>query len=66
MRVKIRIGRRRRGKCLVCAKRLSLVQRLMGRRFCCEQHQEQYLAELRALEFTRLRDAGERGSRASL
>jgi hypothetical protein len=57
MRVKIQIHWCT--NCLVCGERLGFLRHLTGKKFCTPEHQEQYLAELRGVEFTRLRDAGE-------
>ena len=48
----------RTGHCLVCGKGLGLFRRLAGKTFCTDEHEEQYLTDLRELALTRLEDAG--------
>ena len=56
--MRVRVQNRRHARCCpVCGIRLSLIRRLTGRRFCCESHEEQYLAELRELGVQRLINA---------
>jgi len=41
-------------KCLACHKELSLFSRLARHRFCSEQHEQAYMAELEELALERL------------
>ena len=43
--------------CLVCQSDIGLLRRLAQRRFCCENHEATYLAELQELALTRLHSA---------
>jgi hypothetical protein len=62
MRLKIQISPQR-GHCLVCGERMGFLRRLTGKTFCCDDHEQHYLADLRALAFTRLQDSGAEPSR---
>lgn len=44
-------------KCPVCEQSLGLLRKLKKNQFCCEDHQEQYLAELREIAVGRLQTA---------
>jgi len=46
------------GKCLVCQHDLGFFRRLTKNRFCTDQHEEQYMAELKEVALGRLRSAG--------
>lgn len=48
------------GKCLVCQAGVGFFRRLAHQRFCCDEHQEQYMAELKDVAVGRLRSAGSR------
>ncbi len=48
------------GKCLVCQAEVGFFRRLAHRRFCCDEHEAQYLAELKDVAVGRLRSAGSR------
>ena len=49
--------------CLVCHCDLGLFRRLTKNRFCSDEHEEQYLAELKEVALARLRIAGSRLAR---
>ncbi len=44
-----------RGRCLACGRILGLFRKLVNKHFCCNDHEQQYLEEMRALTITRLR-----------
>jgi len=46
------------GTCLVCQCELGFFRRLTKNRFCTDQHEEQYMAELKEVALGRLRNAG--------
>jgi len=48
------------GKCLVCECDLGFFRRLSKNRFCTDEHERQYLAELKEVALGRLRSAGSR------
>lgn len=43
--------------CLACQKKISLLRRLDRQRFCCDEHETVYLAELDKLAIERLQNA---------
>jgi hypothetical protein len=53
----------RRGQCPVCGERLGIFRRLKGKTFCTDEHEEQYLTDLRQLALVRLQDAGAESGR---
>ena len=48
------------GTCLVCQSDLGLFRRLTKNRFCTDEHEQQYMAELKEVALGRLRNAGSR------
>ena len=46
------------GKCLVCQRDLGFFRRLANHRFCTDEHEQQYMVELREVALGRLRSAG--------
>ena len=48
------------GKCLVCHGDLGFFRRLTHNRFCTDEHEAQYMAELKEVAVGRLRTAGSR------
>jgi hypothetical protein len=46
------------GKCLVCQRDLGFFRRLTNQRFCTDEHEEQYMAELKEVGLGRLRSVG--------
>jgi hypothetical protein len=59
VRIKIRISLQR-DQCLLCGKRLGFLRRLTGSTVCCDEHEQEFLADLRALAITRLEGAAEK------
>jgi len=51
------------GKCLVCQRELGFFRKLAKRRFCTDEHEQQYLAELKEVALGRLQSAGSRLTR---
>lgn len=51
------------GKCLVCQSDLGFFRRLNKNRFCTDEHEQQYMAELKEVALGRLRSAGSRLTR---
>jgi hypothetical protein len=51
------------GKCLVCQRGLGFFRRLTKQRFCTDEHEKQYLAELKEVALGRLRSAGSKLAR---
>ena len=51
------------GKCLVCQCDLGFFRRLTKNRFCNDQHEEQYMDELKEVALGRLQSAGSRLTR---
>jgi hypothetical protein len=51
------------GKCLVCQCDLGFLRRLTKSRFCTDEHEQQYMAELKEVALGRLRTAGSRLTR---
>jgi hypothetical protein len=47
-----------RAKCLACPLAIGLFRRMNKQRFCCDQHEVMYLAELKDMGVARLRTAG--------
>lgn len=56
--MRVRIVKLRRGRCMACGSALGFFRSLTGSAFCCEEHQKQYLLELREAALNRLRNAG--------
>jgi hypothetical protein len=48
------------GKCLVCQCGLGFFRKLAKNRFCTDEHEQQYMAELKEVALGRLRNAGAR------
>lgn len=48
---------RKDAKCLACQQRLGVFDKLAKRQFCCDEHEEQYLAKLKDIAVTRLHTA---------
>ena len=48
-------------ECLVCRNEVGLVRRLIQSRFCCQKHEQMYLAELEDVAVMRLRSLGTTG-----
>ena len=46
--------------CLVCGSPLGILRRMSRKRFCCDEHQEQYLDELKQIAVERLQTARQR------
>jgi hypothetical protein len=44
-------------KCLACQNELGIFRSLAHRRFCCDEHEQRYLAELQKIAAARLRSA---------
>jgi hypothetical protein len=59
MRVRFQNAPKRR-TCLVCGIPLGFVRRLKKKYFCCEAHEEEYLAELSQIAIERLRAGRQR------
>jgi hypothetical protein len=53
----------RAGKCLVCQRGLGFFRRLAKNCFCTDEHEQQYLAELKEVALGRLRVAASRLAR---
>lgn len=51
------------GKCLVCQCGLGFFRKLTNNRFCTDEHEQQYMAELKEVALGRLRNAGARLTR---
>jgi hypothetical protein len=51
------------GMCLVCQRELGFFRKLTKHRFCTDEHEEQYMAELKEVALGRLRNAGSRLTR---
>jgi hypothetical protein len=51
------------GTCLVCQCNLGFFRRLTKNRFCTDEHEQQYMAELKEVALGRLRSAGFRLTR---
>ena len=51
------------GECLVCHSDVGFFRRLAKKRFCTDEHEQQYLAELKEVALGRLRSAGSRLTR---
>jgi hypothetical protein len=52
------------GACLVCQRELGFFRKLTKHRFCTDEHEHQYMAELKEVALGRLRNAGSRLTRA--
>jgi hypothetical protein len=48
------------GTCLVCRRDLGFFRKLTKHRFCSDEHEQQYMAELKEVALGRLRNAGSR------
>ena len=48
------------GACLVCRQDVGFFRRLTKNRFCSEQHEQQYMAQLKEVALGRLQTAGSR------
>ena len=48
------------GKCLVCQKDLGFFRKLTKNRFCTDEHEQQYMEELKSVALGRLQSAGSR------
>ena len=44
-------------ECLACHKKIGMFRRLAHQRFCCQEHEETFWAELQKLAVIRLHDA---------
>jgi hypothetical protein len=51
------------GACLVCQRELGFFRKLAKRRFCTDEHEEQYMTELKEVALGRLRSAEPRLTR---
>ena len=49
--------------CLLCQRDLGFFRRMSKNRFCTEEHEQQYMAELKEIALGRLRSAGSRLTR---
>jgi hypothetical protein len=51
------------GTCLVCQRDLGFFRKLTKHRFCSDEHEQQYMAELKEVALGRLQSAGSRLTR---
>jgi hypothetical protein len=51
------------GACLVCQRELGFFRKLAKHRFCTDEHEQQYMAELKEVALGRLQSAGPRLTR---
>ena len=51
------------GACLVCQRELGFFRKLAKHRFCTDEHEQQYMAELKEVALGRLQNAGSRLTR---
>jgi hypothetical protein len=51
------------GTCLVCQSELGFFRKLAKHRFCTDEHEQQYMAELKEVALGRLQNAGSRLTR---
>ena len=50
----------KRGRCLVCDRKVGFFRQLKGSRFCSAEHEQQYIVQLKELGIERLHKAGAR------
>jgi len=59
-------GKHKRQACLGCQKEIGLFRRLAHHRFCCDEHEHLYFAEMDELGIERLRNARPAASNGNL